>query len=168
MIVFDLQCGNAHVFEAWFGSSADYTSQNKRHLIACPLCNNSTIKKAVMAPNVAAKGNQRLSHPSKAEPPETTQIVATTDTPVAGDGPSPAEMKHVMELMSDFQAKVEETHTDVGDKFPEEVRKIHYGEAEHKPIFGEATLKEAADLQEEGIDILPLPFRGKKSKRLDA
>ncbi len=164
MIVFDLQCGNAHVFEAWFGSSADYASQNRRKLISCPVCNNGEVTKAVMAPNVAAKGN-RISLPDRVAD---TQSVATIDAAPATDLPTPADIKRMMELMSDFQSKVEATHENVGDKFAEEARKIHYGEAEHKPIYGEATLKDAADLQEEGIDIMPLPFAKRKSKRLDA
>jgi hypothetical protein len=163
MIVFDLQCSNKHVFEAWFGSSSDYNSQKKRRLVACPVCNDTSIQKAVMAPNVAVKGNSISTAPSRA----VRKKVATVDATVP-DTPSVDDLKRMMEAMAEFQSKVEETHTDVGDQFAEEARKIHYGEAEHKPIYGEATLKEAAELQEEGIDVLPLPFRGKKSKRLDA
>lgn len=164
MIVFDLQCGNAHVFEAWFGSSADFASQNRRKLISCPVCNDDRVKKAVMAPNVAAKGNQI----SSVAPKQDRQAVATIEPGSSAGQPTPAEMKRMMEIMSEFQAKVEATHENVGDRFAEESRKIHYGEMEHKLIYGEATLAEAAELHEEGIDILPLPFAKRKSKRLDA
>jgi hypothetical protein len=162
MIVFDLKCSNNHVFEAWFASSSDYNSQKMRRLISCPICNDVSIKKAVMAPNVAAKSNSISTIPSR----QSRKKLASVDG-AAADVPSVSELKEMMAAMAEFQSRVEETHTDVGDQFPEEVRKIHYGEAEHKLIYGEATLKEAAELQEEGIDVLPLPFKGKKSKRLD-
>jgi hypothetical protein len=163
MIVFDLLCSNSHVFEAWFGSSSDYSSQKKRRLISCPMCNDTSIRKAVMAPNVAVKGNSISTAPSRGARKKIATVDATTT-----DVPTVSELQNMMNAMAEFQSKVEETHTDVGDQFPEEVRKIHYGEAEHKPIYGDATLKEAAELQEEGIDVMPLPFRSKKSKRLDA
>ncbi len=163
MIVFDLQCAKQHVFEAWFGSSADYAAQNKRDLIACPYCGDTSVTKAVMAPNVAAKGNRTSARPAPVE----SQSVATVDAGAA-ESPAPPEMKKMLALMAEFQAKVEETHENVGDKFVEEARKIHYGETDAKLIYGQASLADAAELQEEGIDVLPLPFRGKKSRRLDA
>jgi hypothetical protein len=177
MIVFDLQCGNAHIFEAWFGTSADYASQNRRKLIACPVCNDTSIKKAMMAPNIAAKGNRKSGLPAvvRAAEDSATPVANTPDTlpatlPAALPGtlPPPAEMKRMMELMAEFQSKIETSHENVGDTFPEEARKIHYGESEPKLIYGEATPAEAAELQEEGIDILPLPFQKRRNKRLDA
>jgi hypothetical protein len=170
MIVFDLRCSNAHIFEAWFGASADYASQNRRKLIACPVCNDTDIKKAVMAPNIAAKGNQKSGLPALASAPDADEAQPLANLPdtVSSDMPTPADMKQMMEMMSEFQTKVEASHENVGDTFPEEARKIHYGEAEPRLIYGDATPAEAADLQEEGIDILPLPFKRRKNKRLDA
>jgi hypothetical protein len=156
MIVFDLKCGNGHVFEAWFGSSADYESQRARHLLSCPMCGNSDVGKALMAPNVAPKGNQRRA---PAEP---------VSVPVAAGGEhSPEAVKQALALLAEMQARVEASFDDVGDKFAEEARRIHYGEAEARGILGEATLEQAKELHEEGIDVLPLPFR-RRRKRLDA
>ena len=74
MIVFDLRCGSGHVFEAWFGSSASYESQRTGGLLACPICGGSDVEKAVMAPNIAAKGNRRVDVAASPQPgtPERT------------------------------------------------------------------------------------------------
>jgi hypothetical protein len=174
MIVFDLQCGNQHVFEAWFGTSADYASQKRRKLIGCPMCNDTDIKKAVMAPNIATKGNRKSSLPVVTPAPDApdsaddSQPVTTVPDVSPADMPSPAQMEQMMEMMAEFQTKVEASHENVGDTFPEEARKIHYGETAPRLIYGDATPTEAAELQEEGIDILPLPFKRRRNKRLDA
>jgi hypothetical protein len=167
MIVFDLQCGNAHVFEAWFGSSADFDSQQRRKLIGCPLCDDTSVKKAVMAPNVAAKGNQKSTAVMVKQEEDVTPV-AHAPAMTEGAMPTASDMKQLMDVMAEMQTKIEATAENVGDAFPEEARKIHYGESEAKPIYGEASLKEAAELQEEGIDILPLPFKRRRNKRLDA
>ncbi len=159
MIVFDLHCRQHHIFEAWFDSTSDYESQNARKMIGCPLCGDTKITKVLSAPNVSAKSNQRAI---KSE--TSTAAVA----PIAAEVPTLSEMKDTMSKLAELQQKVESTHEDVGDAFPEEVRKIHYGESEHRPIYGEASPSEAQELHDEGIDILPLPFQKKKNRRLDA
>jgi hypothetical protein len=154
VIVFDLQCSHGHVFEAWFGSSADYEQQRKAKLIECPVCGDQKVGKALMAPNVAAKGNRKSE--------------STAKLPVAAaPEPTPAQTKEVLAALAEMQAKVEASFENVGGDFPEEVRKIHYGEADARGIYGEATAKEAKELWEEGIDVLPLPFQ-RKRKRLNA
>jgi hypothetical protein len=163
MIVFDLHCRQHHVFEAWFDSSSDYEKQNARKMIGCPLCGDTKITKAPSAPNVSAKSNQRVAKSSSESELSTAAVAAATP-----DAPTVAEMKDMMAKLAELQEKVETSHEDVGDTFPEEVRKIHYGESEHRPIYGEATIDEAKELQEEGIEILPLPFQKKKNRRLDA
>jgi hypothetical protein len=159
MIVFDLRCGNAHVFEAWFGSSRDYIDQKKRGLLECPVCNNAEIEKALSPVNVGAKSNQKINLPAKREP---TQVVAHGET---ADMPSPEQMKVMMQAMLELQTKVETSHEDVGDKFVDEVRAMHHGEIDERPILGDATLADAIELQDEGIDVLPLPFK-RRRKRL--
>lgn len=144
MIVFDLKCGGGHVFEAWFGSSADYESQRGRGLVACPLCGDSDVGKAVMAPNVTAKGN------SKGEP--------TMPVAAAGGAPGPEAMKAMLGEMAKLQAKLLEGSDWVGRDFADKARAMHHGETERGSIHGEATPAEARALIEEGIEVAPLPL----------
>lgn len=153
MIVFDLHCAAGHIFEAWFGSSQDYETQRARQLVRCPMCESAEISKAPMAPAVPAKSNQRSSAP-----------VETEATPQASATGDPATMKALMEAMADYQRKVEENCDYVGDRFAEEARALHFGERPaDRGIYGEASLDDARALAEEGIEIAPLPFRGKKA-----
>ncbi|QDX24582.1 DUF1178 family protein [Sphingomonas suaedae] len=135
MIVFDLKCGADHVFEAWFGSSADYEDQRTRNLLACPICGDAEIGKAVMAPNVAAKGN-RAAASTKAEP----------------------DPKAVMAALAAAQAKMLEGSQWVGMTFAEKARAMHLGEAAHAPIHGQASIAEAKALIDEGVPVAPLPL----------
>jgi len=153
MITFDLECrGGAHRFEGWFGSSDDYARQQERGLVSCPHCGSVDVIKAPMAPNVARKGNQ-LAVPTAAQAqsaPAPAQAMAR--------GPIPPEALKVMQAMAMMQAKALEQSNWVGDRFAEESRAMHYGEAEPQAIHGEATIKEALELLEEGIEVAPLPF----------
>ena len=131
MIVFDLKCAGGHVFEAWFGSSEDYEGQSARGLVACPLCGDADVSKAVMAPAVAAKGNRRSG-----------------EMPVMADASVRLlAMQRAMEAQSDW----------VGRHFADEARALHESGA-MRPIHGEATLAEARALVEDGVPIMPLPF----------
>lgn len=140
MIVFDLKCGQAHVFEAWFGSSADYEDQRGRGLIQCPICGDSEIGKAVMAPRLGGK------------------VVDDAPVPVAAASSPPAEMKALMSAMAKLQSKMLENSEWVGRRFADEARAIHLGETGHRTIHGQATPAEAAALKEEGVGVMPLPF----------
>ncbi len=142
MIVFDLSCPAGHVFEAWFGSSEDYEGQRARGLVSCPICGASEIGKAVMAPNVAPKGNTRANAP----------------VPMRGGTPTPADMKALLSALARAQAKALEGSEHVGPRFAEEARAIHEGDAEERPIHGEATQEEARALIEEGVPVAPLPL----------
>jgi hypothetical protein len=144
MIVFDLHCRPAgHVFEAWFGSSGDYESQAARGLVQCPICNSSEVGKAVMAPRIAAKGNQRISESAEA-------------TSVTSAGVS--ELKQLMAALAAAQRKVLESSEHVGERFADEARSIHFGEAENRPIHGRVTPADVEALVEDGIPFAPLPF----------
>jgi hypothetical protein len=140
MIVFDLRCGGAHVFEAWFGSTADYDSQRTRGLIACPLCGDTGIDKAVMAPAVAAKGNRR------------TMPAGKTDSGAdLGEDSSMAALlalQRAMEARSDY----------VGNDFASQARAMHEGSTAERSIYGEASPAEVRALAEDGVPLLPLPF----------
>ncbi len=134
MIVFDLKCGGSHVFEAWFKSSGAYEEQRAQGLIACPLCGDVAVTKAVMAPAVSPKGNQAAEKP-----------------PVA-----PEAFKAALAAIAQLQAKQLETSKWVGKAFAEEARAMHLGDAPEAPIHGQATLAEAKALVEEGVPVAPL------------
>lgn len=136
MIVFDLKCGQAHVFEAWFGSSADYADQRERGLLSCPICGDAAIDKAVMAPNVAAKGNRAP--------------VAAPDTP-----PDP---KALIAALAAAQARALEGSQWVGTAFADKARAMHLGEETAAPIHGQTSVAEAKALIDEGVPIAPLPL----------
>jgi hypothetical protein len=144
MIVFDLKCGGqGHVFEGWFGSSAAFEEQRRSGLLTCPLCGSAEVGKAPMAPAVPAKGASS-GCASRGSP-----------DPLAG---APAEVKAMLAAAAVAQRKLLASSESVGDRFAEEARAIHLGDAEARPIHGRATLPQAARLVEEGVPIAPLPF----------
>jgi len=150
MIVFDLRCAHAHVFEAWFGSGDDYEAQRTRGLVACPICGDRAVTKAAMAPAVPAKGNRAPA----VKPAAPAQPVAA----------HPPEMvKAMLAAMAEVQAKVEANCDYVGDRFADEARAIHHGESESRGIYGEATAEQAVALKEEGIEVAALPFKPKRA-----
>lgn len=146
MIVFDLRCANGHVFEAWFGSSASYDSQRAGGLLACPICGGSKVEKAVMAPNVAAKGNRR------------TEVAASPrfDAPQ----PTPEMVKAVLAKIAEAQAASLEKSEWVGGSFATRARAMHDGDEASALIHGQATPDEARELVEDGVAVAPLlvPF----------
>jgi hypothetical protein len=143
MIVFDLRCGRSgHVFEAWFASSGAFEDQKARGLVACPICGSAEVAKAPMAPAVGAKGNSRPS----------------PEAPARLSAQAPAEVKSMLAAVADFQKTLLAGSESVGPRFAAEARAIHLGEADPRPIHGEASLAEAESLIEEGIPISPLPF----------
>lgn len=149
MIVFDLVCGSgAHRFEGWFGSSSDFTEQQARGLVTCPECGSDDVMKAPMAPNVGRKANQVAV--SRAATP-------TANVPVAS-GPLPPQAAAMMQAMAAMQAEALKQSRWVGDDFAEVSREIHYGERDAETIHGQATAKQALELVEEGIEVMPLPF----------
>lgn len=156
MILYDLKCGAGHVFEGWFGSSADYDDQKARGLLSCPLCGTMDVGKAVMAPAVGAKSNQRSEGPSR-------QVAQNEDgggnraLPVS-NMPDPAVLREALTALANAQSEALKNSEWVGRGFAEKARAMHYGEAEHRPIHGEASSHEAQALVEEGVSIAPLPL----------
>jgi hypothetical protein len=165
MIVFDLSCRDAHVFEIWFGSSDDYESQKARGLIACPYCGSADVDKAVMAPRVGAKGNRR-SESASLPVPVPAPAGTSGPVPMASGTPSPGQFKAMVKAMADVQAKMLEGSDYVGSNFADEARSMHLGEQDARPIHGQTTMEEAKALVEEGIPVAPLllPVR---PRRLD-
>lgn len=149
MIVFDLACRQAgHVFEIWFGSSADYEDQKARGLVTCPYCGSADVDKAVMAPNVAAKGNSRVQAKDEAAP--------SARLPAAANVATPAQFKEMVTKIAEMQAKMLEGSDYVGTRFAEEARSMHQGEQDVRPIHGQTTPEEAKALIEEGVPVAPL------------
>lgn len=159
MIVFDLECRAAgHRFEGWFGSSADFEGQQARGLVVCPQCGDSQVIKAPMAPNVARKGNQlAVVRPVETAAPAVPAAATIPAHPVA-NVPLPPEMAQMMRALAKAQAEAIKQSRWVGDGFAEESRAMHYGERETESIHGQATLEEAQELMEEGIEVAPLLF----------
>ena len=160
MIVFDLECReHAHGFEGWFASSAEFARQQAAGLLACPRCGSADVVKAVMAPSIGRKGNQR---PAPATPIDAVRQPAPLDQsgksrPMV-QPPLPPEAIRMMRQLAKVQAKVLETSRWVGANFAEDARAMHYGERDAESIHGEATREEAEALVEEGIQVAPLPF----------
>ena len=143
MIVFDLKCLKGHVFEAWFGSSAAFSDQKAAGLLACPICGYAEVDKAVMAPNIPAKGNQRLDTPALA---------------VGKAEPAPQEVKAFIEQLAKAQAALLGKSEWVGSDFATKARAMDAGEIDQTLIHGQTTPDEAQSLIEDGIAVLPLPL----------
>ena len=141
MIRYSLACEQAHEFESWFPSSEAFETQRKRGFVTCPYCNSARVEKQIMAPSVARKDK-------------------LPDAPVPGPQPVAVLSDREQEIRAALRAlrdHVMKNAENVGKGFVEEARKMHYGEAEERSIYGEADLAEARALLEEGIDVLPLP-----------
>jgi len=154
MIRYALQCERRHVFESWFANSAAYDKQAKRKLIACPMCGSTKVEKSIMAPALARADTPIDVPPAAVEPAETTAPAADAKAPVAMISPQERALRSKLKELRDHLTKNAEN---VGRKFPEQARKMHYGELEHRSIYGEASPQEAKDLHEEGIEVHPLP-----------
>lgn len=132
MILFELRCAKDHHFEGWFKDNAGYDAQAAAGEIACPVCGSVEVAKAIMAPRLNKSTGQALDAQGAAR-----------------------EMRR---LLSDLRQKIEDNCDYVGEKFPDEARKIHYGDIEPRPIYGEASPEQAEDLEEEGITVQSIPW----------
>jgi len=182
MIRYQLQCRNAHSFEAWFNNSAAYDAQLAAGNISCPFCRSKDVSKSVMAPNVSPRTRIKSAAPP---PPPSSQATAPLPARAGGGGgddkntapaapvaasssrdgraaagatsDSFAMHRELTEVMRKIRREVEKTAEYVGPHFAEEARKIHDEESEPRGIYGEATAEEVAELNDEGIEFLPLP-----------
>jgi len=155
MIRYALICEKGHDFESWFQDSAAYDKQAKRGLVTCPQCGAAKVEKAIMAPRLSATAKKRggpIEAPTTT--PETPAAPAPS-APVAMMSPQEQEFRTKLKELRDHLTK---NADNVGAKFPEEARKMHYGEIEHRSIYGVASPEEAKDLSEEGIEFHPLPL----------
>jgi hypothetical protein len=157
VIVFDLRCSAQHRFEGWFRSAEDFDEQHARGLLQCPVCGGHEVEKLLSAPrlNLGAEGPRAAEAAgSPAEP-----------KPRASEGE-----QRMLQAQAEFYrrlAEMLERSEDVGERFPEEARRIHYDKAPARRIHGEASAEETLDLLDEGIGVVPLPFRPKRKQELN-
>ena len=135
MIKFDLICDEQHRFEAWFSSNSDFEKQRDGKLVECPHCGSVNVDKALMAPSVSTARSKEAS----------VQLAMNTT------------QKTAMEQLRQAVKTIRDNSEDVGERFPEEARKIHYGESEERGIIGQAKPDEVKSLLEEGVGVAPLP-----------
>ena len=158
MIRYSLICERQHDFEIWFKNSVDYDKQQKRGLVSCPECGSLKVEKALMAPSLGRGTKKGARAPAAeiaaAQPEAVAPGPAENKTPVAMVSPEQREFRAKLKELRDHLTKNAEN---VGGKFPEEARKMHYGEMEHRSIYGEASPQEAKALLEEGVELHPLP-----------
>jgi hypothetical protein len=156
MIRYALICDRRHEFEIWFKNSADYEKQAKRGLVSCPACDSTKVEKALMAPSLGRGSKKKPASAPPAEAPAVNETAPSeTTSPVAMMSPQEKEFRTKLKELRDHLTK---NADNVGKKFPEEARKMHYGEIEHRSIYGEASPRDAKELHEEGIEFHPLPI----------
>lgn len=148
MIIFDLACGRNHTFEGWFGSAEDFASQRARHLVRCPVCDDADVAKRPSAVAVHVASGAPASAPTPAAGPSESNAVA------AGLPPEIVALQR--ELLTRLREHIASTEN-VGTRFADEARKIHYEEAPKRSIRGVASKEDAESLRDEGIEFHPLP-----------
>ena len=167
MIKFSLQCSQGHGFEAWFADSASFDDQRERGLVTCPHCNDASVQKTLMKPNVRG-GRDRgkaetASLPAPPQPLPQPQMQAqaqakpAVQTTSAPNNWSSEQVAAARQFFHAVRATVEKTHEDVGDKFAEEARAIHDGEKPDRGIRGKASKEQVDALLDDGIEVMPLP-----------
>jgi hypothetical protein len=169
MIVFDLICSDGHRFESWFRNSAAYDDQSQHNAIICPVCGDTAVGKAPMRLFVARRGGHpadrsehhsapaegRPAAPSVPAPPSAPPPAAASEAASPAAPPVPVAAEETFRMLRKL---VEATCDDVGREFPEQARRIHYGETTPRAIYGEASADEAKALRDEGIEVQPLPW----------
>lgn len=159
MIRYSLRCERGHQFESWFQDSASFDRQVRRKLVACPNCDSTKVKKAIMAPQVTRKG--RSAHQRAREErldsvtPQGPVASAAAQASAALMTPEASELRAKLKELRDY---IRTSADNVGEQFPEQARKMHYGEIKPRAIYGEASPDEARALVEEGVDVLPVPL----------
>jgi hypothetical protein len=149
MIRYALRCERDHAFESWFQDSSAFDTQVKRKLVGCPVCGSVKVEKAIMAPRIASKKGRETAAPAPA-PAQPTPEAGSTSLMMAQERELRAKLKELRD-------HIVKNADNVGERFPNEARKMHYGEIEHRPIYGEASPDEARSLIDEGVEVSPLP-----------
>ena len=175
MKVLNLQCAHQHSFEGWFASEDDFQSQLSRDLIECPMCESTRIEKMPSAPRLNFGAQRRKAAPSEAI--SDAGPASDTGAPASDSHPPPstdiafaqAPSESVMSGQADFLKALRQlvaNTEDVGRRFADEARRMHYGDTEARSIRGQASPREAVELLEEGIDVMPLPMPAALKKTL--
>ncbi|MCH2628830.1 MAG: DUF1178 family protein [Nisaea sp.] len=149
MILYQLQCDAEHQFEAWFKDSQAYEKQAKRKLLTCPVCGSTKVSKALMSPRISKSKNVSPSTPLDTVPSRGLNVTH--------------QNKELRKKLQELRTEIEQNCDYVGDQFAEEARKIHYGEADAKNIYGEASFEDAKELVDEGVDFTPIPWLPKEN-----
>ena len=155
MIRYSLRCERGHAFESWFQSSSAYESQEKRKLVNCPACGSTKVERAIMAPQIVSKRGRDIAAPTPAPAAAaapTADVAAPPSTPLLM-----AQERELRAKLKELRDHIFKNADNVGERFPNEARKMHYGDIEHRPIYGEASPDEARSLIEEGVEVSPLP-----------
>jgi hypothetical protein len=169
MIKYQLICDQNHEFEGWFQASAAFDAQAESGLLRCPLCDSDQVKRALMTPNLASPKRRKAIEPTLAEPAPNSANPPLTNPMLANPTPAPqsalpTKSEQVQAFgaalaeLRQLQQKITKDCRDVGDNFAEEARKIHYGEVEAEGIYGRTTHEEREALEDEGIDVLDMPW----------
>ena len=151
MIRYNLRCERGHSFESWFQSSSAYESQEKRKLVSCPSCGSVKVERGIMAPRIVKKGRED-ARATPAPEVASTEVTTPESTPLLM-----AQERELRAKIKELRDHITKNADNVGEKFPNEARKMHYGEIEHRPIYGEASPEEAKSLIDEGVEVSPLP-----------
>ena len=147
MIRYALVCAKGHSFESWFQNSSAYDKQAKQKLVTCPVCGTAKVEKEIMSPRLSGSRKRDAA-------PAPSNDMTNEKTPVAMVSPQERELR---QKLKELREHLTQNADYVGPKFPEEARKMHYGEIDHRSIYGEASPDEAKKLHEEGIEFHPLP-----------
>ena len=150
MIRYNLRCEKGHTFESWFQSSSAYESQEKRKLVSCPACGTVKVERAIMAPRIVSKNGRGSA--TVASPPAAAEVATPASTPLMM-----APERELRAKLKELRDHIVKNADNVGERFPNEARKMHYGDIEHRPIYGEASPEEARSLIDEGVEVSPLP-----------
>lgn len=155
MIRYAVACRQGHEFESWFQHSDAFDEQTKRGLIACPTCGSTEVEKALMAPRLSrAVAESKRAAAGDAVESDQKATASGAKAPVAIMSPQERELR---KMLKELREQLTKSAEHVGPRFPEEARKMHYGETEHRSIYGEASADDARSLIEEGIEFHPLP-----------
>jgi hypothetical protein len=149
MIHYNLRCQRGHTFESWFQSSSAYEAQEKHKLVNCPVCGSAKVERAIMAPQIVSKKGKDRALPA---PAAAAEVAAPASTPLLM-----AQERELRAKLKELRDHIVKSADNVGERFPVEARKMHYGDIEHRPIYGEASPDEARALIEEGVEVTPLP-----------
>ena len=160
MIKYQLKCAQLHEFQGWFRNSADFDEQSDNGYLSCPVCGSEDVTKAIMAPAIPKKANARAGSAQAEAEPKGLPVPASSNPVVTRDHAKLEKIRaDIVAAAERAREYVEKNFDYVGDEFPEQARQMHYGEADERAIYGEATREEVEDLIDEGVNVAPVPSK---------